>query len=134
MKKQRRTAQLAATWEVLAGAKDHPSAEEILRRVRSQLPHVSLGTVYRNLEKLRGLGRAQVLRFGEGIARYDALIDDHDHFICERCGNVVDLRPAYHLDVSALERQGFVIHSRSSTLYGICPDCGAEAQSSSDSA
>jgi Fe2+ or Zn2+ uptake regulation protein len=124
MKKQRRTPQLTATWEVLAQAQDHPSAEEVLCRVRHRLPRVSLGTVYRNLDKLRGLGRAQVLRFEGGVARYDATVEEHDHFVCDGCGKVMDLmRPSRGFDVTAMEQDGFVIRSQSTTLYGACPDC-----------
>jgi Fe2+ or Zn2+ uptake regulation protein len=129
MKKQRRTAQLAATWEVLARAKDHPSAEEVLHRVRHHLPRVSLGTVYRNLDKLRGLGQLQVLRFQGGVARFDATVAEHDHFVCDSCGAVMDLmRPAPAYDIDAVERRGFVIRAQSTTFYGTCPDCAKQLQ------
>ena len=47
--KERRTRQLAAVADVVNAAHDHPSAEDVHRRVRRKLPRVSLGTVYRNL-------------------------------------------------------------------------------------
>jgi Fe2+ or Zn2+ uptake regulation protein len=129
MKKQRSTAQLAATWEVIAHTKDHPSAEEVLHRVRRRLPRVSLGTVYRNLDKLRGLGRLQVLRFEGGVARYDPTVEEHDHFVCDGCGKVMDLIwPVRACDVTAVEQDGFVIRSQSTTLYGTCPDCAKGMQ------
>jgi Fe2+ or Zn2+ uptake regulation protein len=129
MKKQRSTAQLAATWEVVAHTKDHPSAEEVLRRVRHRLPRVSLGTVYRNLDKLRGLGRLQVLRFEGGVARYDATVEEHDHFVCDGCGKVMDLmRPVRGCDITAVEQDGFVVRSQCTTLYGACPDCAKSKQ------
>ncbi|MGH3055349.1 MAG: transcriptional repressor, partial [Gaiellaceae bacterium] len=50
--RERRTRQLTAVADVVNAAHDHPSAEEVHRRVRRKLPRVSLGTVYRNLQKL----------------------------------------------------------------------------------
>ena len=132
MRKQRRTPQLMAISEVLAETKDHPSAEEVLRRVRRRLPRVSLGTVYRNLEKLRGLGKVQVLRLDSGVAHYDATVDEHDHFVCDSCGRIMDLaRATGGIDVSGFERGGFVVRSQSTTLYGVCPDCASNMQRSS---
>src|SRR5215471_3240640 len=87
----RRTRQLETTHAVLAAASDHPTAEQVLRRVRKHLPRVSLGTVYRNLDKLRALGQLRVVNVGPGVARYDALLAEHDHFLCERCEAVIDL-------------------------------------------
>lgn len=122
--KQRRTRQLDATREVLAAATDHPSAEEILRRVRERLPRVSLGTIYRNLEKLRGQGEIQSLRVGEGGARYDGTVDAHDHFACDSCGRVIDLERIENLvDSARLERQGFRVRSQATTVYGLCTEC-----------
>ena len=89
--KQRATRQLTAVHEVLAAATDHPTAEQVYHRVRQRLPNVSLGTVYRNLDKLREQGRLRVVRLGGGQAHYDAMLDEHDHFVCERCGSVHDL-------------------------------------------
>jgi len=135
MIKQRRTRQLMTTWQVLAEAADHPSAEEVLRRVRRKLPKVSLGTVYRNLEKLRGLGQARVLRIAGGVARYDATVDEHDHFVCESCGKVIDMeQPARCVDVADLERKGFLVRSQSTTVYGTCRDCGSSNHRSADEA
>jgi Fe2+ or Zn2+ uptake regulation protein len=69
MKQQRTTRQLAAVYDALAASHDHPTADEIFRRVRDALPRVSLGTVYRNLDKLREQGRLRVVRL-EGIPRW----------------------------------------------------------------
>jgi Fur family peroxide stress response transcriptional regulator len=103
---------------------DHPTAEQIFRRVRRTVPRVSLGTVYRNLDKLREQGRLRVVRLEGGVAHYDAMVDAHDHFVCERCGAVVDLpggpRP---LDVDPLRAAGYDVHWHTTALYGLCKAC-----------
>ena len=50
--KARQTRQLLAVFDAVSAARDHPTAEEVCARVRRQWPRVSLGTVYRNLQKL----------------------------------------------------------------------------------
>jgi Fe2+ or Zn2+ uptake regulation protein len=122
--KPRATRQLAAVYDVLAKAHDHPTADQVYQRVRDALPRVSLGTVYRNLDKLRGEGRLRVVRLGDGQAHYDAMVDDHDHFVCERCCSVLDLpRAEARAAVRRLDEQGYVVHWHTTSLYGLCGGC-----------
>ncbi|HDR05264.1 MAG TPA: transcriptional repressor, partial [Candidatus Marinimicrobia bacterium] len=46
---RRNTAQRTIILETLQKAKSHPSVEWLYNEVRKVLPHISLGTVYRNL-------------------------------------------------------------------------------------
>jgi Fe2+ or Zn2+ uptake regulation protein len=127
MRAQRATRQLQAVYDALAASSDHPTADEIFRRVRDVLPHVSLGTVYRNLDKLRVQGRLRVVRLAGGHAHYDAMLDAHDHFICERCAAVVDVPPSSpRLDVGALQEAGYDVHWHTTALYGVCKECAAD--------
>jgi len=129
--KRRSTRQLGAVYDVLATSFDHPTADQVFQRVRRVLPRVSLGTVYRNLEKLRDEGRLRVVRLEGGQAHYDAMTDVHDHFVCESCGAVVDLpdrSPA--LDLAPLHAAGYEVHWQTTALYGVCNRCASTAQRS----
>ena len=64
----RRTRQLQVIWDVLKDEMSHPTADQIYERVRRDLPHISLGTVYRNLQKLAADGRLQILNIGRHAA------------------------------------------------------------------
>ena len=133
--KRRVTRQVATVYDVLAASPDHPTAEQLFQRVRRILPRVSLGTVYRNLDKLREQGRLRVVRLEGGQAHFDAMMDAHDHFVCERCGAVVDLpsrAPAVGLD--AVEADGHEVHWHSTALYGVCKHCAADRPRASASA
>lgn len=124
---QRATRQLTAVYEVLAASRDHPTADQVFRRVRDVLPRVSLGTVYRNLEKLRAQGRLRVIRLASGEAHYDAMVAAHDHFVCERCHAVHDLAAATPPPaVPRLHADGCVVHWHTTALYGLCGACAAE--------
>ena len=124
--KERRTRQLLAVYGVVRTAHDHPTAEEVYQRVRRRQPRVSLGTVYRNLQKLAAQDRVRIVLVADRAARYDAGVEDHDHFACEGCGAVTDLaRPrAARSDCSRLGRAGYTVRSHALTFYGMCPHCG----------
>jgi Fe2+ or Zn2+ uptake regulation protein len=123
---QRETRQLTAIYEVLRASHDHPSADQVFRRVRDQLPRLSLGTVYRNLEKLREQGRLRVVRLASGEAHYDAVVDPHDHFVCEGCQTVLDLDPIAAAPLGDRPAvAGCVVHWQTTALYGLCRDCAA---------
>jgi Fe2+ or Zn2+ uptake regulation protein len=122
----RRTRQLAAIEAVLRDACDHPTAAQVRERVARQVPYVSLGTVYRNLEKLIQGGAAVAVRLEGEVTRYDGRVEDHDHFVCGRCGAITDLLDALgpSLDVSALRGRGYAVEKHKLALFGVCPDCG----------
>jgi Fe2+ or Zn2+ uptake regulation protein len=131
---QRSTRQLITTLQVLAEASDHPTAEQILLRVRRHLPRISLGTVYRNLEKLRAQGQLRVVNIGPGVTRYDALLTPHDHFVCDACSAVIDLDPvAAAGDVDHLRADGYLIRERRVVIHGLCRDCAGGARAAVDS-
>lgn len=125
----RRTRQLAAVEAVLRDARDHPTAAQVRERVARHLPRVSLGTVYRNLEKLVRAGAAVRVRVDGEVARYDGRVDDHDHFVCERCGAVTDLLAPHgpEVDVSILRRRGYAVRTHRLALFGACPGCTGTA-------
>jgi len=124
--KPRATRQLAAIYDALAAAHDHPTADQVFQRVRDALPRVSLGTVYRNLDKLREQGRLRVVRLGDGQAHYDAMVDEHDHFVCEQCASVVDLPRARGVAAAgALRARGCVVRWHTTSIYGLCAACAA---------
>ncbi len=68
---------------------DHPSADMVYESIRSEIPNISLGTVYRNLNTLSENG--SILRFSvEGKERFDGNVTPHIHFICNGCGAIHD--------------------------------------------
>lgn len=126
---KRMTRQLAAVYEAVQADPTHPSADEIYQRVRQTLPQISLGTVYRNLQRLVEEGRIHSLLVGERIARYDSMLADHDHFICLQCGGVVDVLVDRdrHVNVAPLLEQGFTVATHSLSIHGLCQQCAQKS-------
>jgi Fur family transcriptional regulator, peroxide stress response regulator len=124
--RKRTTRQLTAVYDALQGDHSHPSAEEIHRRVQRSSPRVSLGTVYRNLQRLTEEGKIRTVRLGERSARYDPTLEDHDHFICQRCGRVDDiwLKRDRRVNLAPLVNKGFTVLDHSLAIHGLCPQCG----------
>ena len=87
----RPTKQRASVYEVILGKKDHPSADEILLRVRRVLPTISLATVYNCLETLVDCGLVRQVNIDRAPTRFCPNLTPHAHFKCSRTGEIFDL-------------------------------------------
>ena len=126
--RQRTTQQLTVISAAIRRDHSHPSAEDLYLRVRKILPRISLGTVYRNLQRLVQEGTIQMLFLGERVARYDPTLGEHDHFICQQCGRVEDVLVdrERRVDFAQLAKEGFTVTAHSLAIHGICRRCGRQ--------
>ena len=120
----RKTRQLEIVWHEVAGDNSHPTADQIYRRVRRHIPNISLGTVYRNLQKLVAEGKLQVLTLGR-TQHFDPLVDSHQHFICQTCGRVYDILVGKDEEIlpASLPQSGFTVTSHRLAFFGECKSC-----------
>lgn len=135
---QRFTRQRARVYEVLAATDQHPTAEEVYRRVKLALPAVSLATVYKSLDALVQCDLAQKLTYGDGSARYDANVDAHPHMRDLLTGRVLDvpmdLSPSVELRLpeqvvlSIEQRTGFKVLGLRIELLGHLQPLAASAE------
>jgi len=111
--------------EVLKETTEHPTAAWIFDRVKEHCPHISLGTVYRNLNLLKETGRIRELTYGKNTARYDGNCEPHHHIFCLECGKLEDVTCMVHpeLTKSVEEMNGYKIISHQLEFSGICPEC-----------
>lgn len=118
------THQRLAVFEQLQKAKDHPSAEDLYRRLKPRYPSLSLATVYKTLQALQGLGLVSLVNQPHVEARYDAIVERHHHAICEGCGKIVDLfdKRLDELPLPSAAR-GFSITGHSVHFRGLCASC-----------
>lgn len=123
---QRFTEQRAAVYRYLSGTTSHPTADEVFLEVRSDLPGISLATVYKSLETLVGCGLAMKLTYSDGSARYDGRTDPHPHVRCIECGRVADVPgPIPRDDLARLRSHagGFRVTGYRLELTGYCTAC-----------
>ena len=86
------TPQRYAVMAFLVGHTGHPTAAEIFKAVNRTDPRCSRATTYNNLRDLVQAGLVREVAVEGRAARFDAKDKRHHHFICDRCGNVEDLK------------------------------------------
>lgn len=122
----RQTKQRAAVMEVLRTARSHPDAAQVHAQVREQLPHVSLGTVYRTLDALVRDGVVTTIERAGQATRYDYRHpgEEHHHAVCRSCGAIFDVEVTAlpHLPADALPA-GFEVTDVRLEFMGVCPEC-----------
>jgi Fe2+ or Zn2+ uptake regulation protein len=127
----RLTKQRAAILRALEDGR-HLSAETILERVRLQLPGVSLGTIYRTLDILRGIGLVQMFSHAGAAAKYEAALEKHHHLVCTHCGDVINVNvsEALPLSQSIAHEHGFADVDCALVVTGRCTRCSNALQAS----
>jgi Fur family transcriptional regulator, peroxide stress response regulator len=87
----RNTPQREVVYGALLAKRDHPTADEVYHRVRSDMPSISLATVYNCLETLVQCDLVRQVNFERGPARYCPNLAPHAHFHDEQTGATHDI-------------------------------------------
>lgn len=111
--------------EYVKSVKTHPTAETVYSSLRENNPNLSLGTVYRNLDKLAQANNILRLKFANGNDRFDGNIKHHYHGICIKCGDVLDIFTDYfsYIDTIVENSINCKILSHDVVFNTICPTC-----------
>lgn len=125
----RMTKQRALILQELRSLKTHPTADEIHALVRKKMPHISLGTVYRNLDLLAAGNEILKLEYAGFQKRFDGCIKEHQHVRCTCCGKVGDVEPPLEAPEGAAKKvcaDGFNITGARLEFFGLCAECCRE--------
>src|SRR4051812_42402900 len=87
----RATPQREVVYTVLLKKRDHPTADEVFARVKTELPGISLATVYNCLETLVQCDLVRAVNFERGPTRYCPNLQPHAHFHDEATGATHDI-------------------------------------------
>jgi Fur family peroxide stress response transcriptional regulator len=85
------TYQRLSVLEYLRDSKAHPTAEEIYEYLIKRIPTISLTTIYNTLNLFVEKGLVVTLTVTGAVVRYDYNIIPHHHFLCKRCGKIIDI-------------------------------------------
>lgn len=109
----------------LSTRKDHPTADQVYTAMRTKIPNISLGTVYRNLNLLADTGEILRLQVGDKTDHFDYDTSPHHHFVCKKCGSVIDLAMPSIDSVMETAALGFngTIEGYDIYFYGTCEKC-----------
>ena len=69
----------------------HPTADEIYSSLKKSIPSLSKTTDYNSLETLKKYGLIQALTIFGLEQRYDIDHGMHHHFLCKKCGRIIDI-------------------------------------------
>ena len=111
--------------EFLITRKDHPTADVVYENMKKIYPNISLGTVYRNLSLLSDIGEIQKLSSFGGADHFYGCVTPHCHFMCQKCGQILDLDMDDMSDLvtKASEKFSEKITGYDLRFFGICEKC-----------
>ncbi len=110
--------------KIIDNSFDHPTAYMVYEQVRKEIPNISLGTVYRNLNSLCENKLIRRVAISMGNDCFDK-IDSHCHLYCIKCHNVIDLSNdlLYQFGETIKNDLNFEVLSNDLVFSGICYGC-----------
>lgn len=124
-RRQTLTVQRQVILDLVKQASDHPTATDIMDRLRQHGYRFAYGTVYNSLHYLAQAGFISELQLGQGTARYDGRLEDHLHVVCRTCGRVAEYEAALpELWARTVEKEtGFDLRDARLVIEALCADC-----------
>jgi Fur family ferric uptake transcriptional regulator len=122
----RLTAPRRALAELIAGRRDHFTAEELLGESRRRRLGVTRATAFRSLDVLADLGIIERLDLPSGGHAFVACEPaHHHHVVCSSCGRSAGVADhGLERIARAIGREtGFRVDTHRLELFGLCPAC-----------
>jgi len=77
--------------EHMLGRLDHPTVSMVHDSLIREMPMLAKATVYNTLNAFVEKGLAIALTITSEECRYDCRREAHHHFLCKRCGSILDI-------------------------------------------
>ena len=126
------TPQRFAVLDFLVRTREHPTADQISAALNRRFPRASRATIYNTLNALRDAGLVHEVYLDDAVARFDANLDEHHHFVCRVCDNLEDVPVA---EVGALPTGklwlGHMVENYEIVMRGVCVACQQRQDSTS---
>jgi len=122
------TPQRSAIYKELLKAKDHPTADDIYKRIVKKIPNISFDTVNRTLLTFAKIGITNVVEGYGQPKRYDPDIETHHHFRCIQCNSIIDFTSREYDSIAVPDEisKQFTVINKKVVLEGLCSRCGKE--------
>ena len=122
------TPQRFAVLDYLLSTPEHPTAEQIHSDLNRRFPRASRATIYNTLSALCDAGLVHEIYIDEAVARYDANIEPHHHFVCRMCGKLEDVPIGAVGTLSRCHLQaGYRVENYEIVMRGVCATCGTRS-------
>ena len=116
--------------DVFLGTEEHVTIQEMCQLLSEKGYDYEPEFVRQCMNRMVDLGFAQKEQFKDQPIRYEHrhLGRHHDHFICTKCGNIVEFADPdmERLQVKIAARHGFHMLQHQMEIYGLCPGCLAK--------
>jgi Fe2+ or Zn2+ uptake regulation protein len=99
----------------------HPTAESLFTAASSEMPGISLRTVYQTLSDLTDMGELTSIDFGSGASHFDPNVAHHHHAVCDTCGAIHDVYVEDAPRLTGLD--GFSVEHSHIVYRGTCAAC-----------
>jgi len=116
----RKTRQKELILKIVNNSYTHPTAYEVYEQCLLEIPNISLGTVYRNLNSLSNMSLIRRIKMPDDIDRFDRY-DFHAHFMCTNCNTIIDLIFPNNYIKKVIE--GNLVLTSDLSFQGICKEC-----------
>ena len=100
----------------------HPTADQIYSDLKEKTPSLSKTTVYNSLELFKEHGIIHTLTISGSEIRYDFNCTMHHHFLCKKCGRIIDLNISCP-HIKKIREEGYQIDEAHGYFKGICKEC-----------
>jgi Fe2+ or Zn2+ uptake regulation protein len=100
----------------------HPDVEEIYSELKKKHPSLSRTTVYNSLEILKKNKIVQSLTISGSELRYDVEESLHHHFLCKKCGAILDISITCP-NMNRILDGGHRVEEVHGYFKGICKNC-----------
>ncbi len=121
-KVMKQTKQKQAVLDTVKNMKNHPTADEVHKEISKTDVGVGIATVYRNLNAFASQGLIKKVVIPNSSDRFDYRLDKHEHFLCEKCGKVLDVDVSISIGTPK-DKINYTNYAL--TLFGICDDCAS---------
>lgn len=121
----RNTKQKQIIMDVLDKNRTHPTIKEIQEKVKEIDASIGQATIYRNINKLVDEEKIKKIPTAEGRDHYDINTVSHYHFICQKCGKIMDLfDKKYEKLINRMETDYQMKIENSNIIFeGVCKEC-----------
>jgi len=100
----------------------HPTADEIFSELKKKNPALSKTTIYNALETLQKNNLVQNLTISSSEQRYEIKEKMHHHFLCNKCGKIVDIEITCP-NINKILKQGHHVMEVHGYFKGYCKEC-----------
>ena len=105
----------------------HPTADELLAKIRKTHPDFSRATLYRNLATFCQKGDISKVCVKDSVDRYEIGNEFHYHLVCSHCGKIENINLPNPLKTPP-KLMDYEVDSHELTFYGTCPKCAKKVK------